>query len=66
MEVQAIGSINHIHYNIHMNLVGFGVQKSHRLLVDEYMPNGSLDKWILAKHQVGLLDWKTILKIIVG
>jgi len=30
------------------------------------MPNGSLDKWIFAKHQVGPLDWKTRLKIITG
>lgn len=61
MEVQTIGSINHIHL---VNLVGFCAEKSHRLLVYEYMPNGSLDKWIFAKHQVGPLDWKTRLKII--
>ncbi|CAD6336599.1 unnamed protein product [Miscanthus lutarioriparius] len=63
MEVQTVGSINHIHL---VNLVGFCAEKSHRLLVYEYMPNGSLDKWIFVKHQVGPLDWKTRLKIITG
>jgi len=63
MEVQTVGSINHIHL---VNLVGFCAEKSHRLLVYEYMPNGSLDKWIFTKHQVGPLDWKTRLKIITG
>ncbi|KAF8648251.1 hypothetical protein HU200_064823 [Digitaria exilis] len=62
MEVQTVGSINHIHL---VNLIGFCAEKSHRLLVYEYMPNGSLDKWIFAKHQAAPLDWETRLKIII-
>ncbi|CAL5053273.1 unnamed protein product [Urochloa decumbens] len=61
MEVQTVGSINHIHL---VNLIGFCAEKSHRLLVYEYMPNGSLDKWIFASHQAAPLDWETRLKII--
>ncbi|KQK18038.1 hypothetical protein BRADI_1g38183v3 [Brachypodium distachyon] len=60
-EVQTIGSINHIHL---VRLIGFCAEKSHRLLVYEYMPNGSLDKWIFQKHQEAPLDWKTRSRII--
>ncbi|KAM0852139.1 hypothetical protein ACQ4PT_051961 [Festuca glaucescens] len=60
-EVQTIGSINHIHL---VRLIGFCVEKSHRLLVYEYMPNGSLDKSIFRKHQATPLDWKTRLRVI--
>lgn len=60
-EVQTIGSINHIHL---VRLIGLCVEKTHRLLVYEYMPNGSLDKWIFQNHQADPLDWKTRLKII--
>lgn len=60
-EVQTIGSINHIHL---VRLIGFCAEKSHRLLVYEYMPNGSLDRWIFQKHQGAPLDWKTRLRII--
>lgn len=62
-EVQTIGSINHIHL---VRLIGFCAEKSHRLLVYEYMPNGSLDKWIFRKHQATPLDWKTRLRVITG
>uniref|UniRef100_A0ACD5WYH0 Uncharacterized protein n=2 Tax=Avena sativa TaxID=4498 RepID=A0ACD5WYH0_AVESA len=58
--VQTIGSINHIHL---VRLIGFCAEKSHRLLVYEYMPR-PLDKCIFAKHQETPLDWKTRLRII--
>lgn len=32
-------------------------ENSERLLVYEYMPNGSLDKWIFDKRQSAFLDW---------
>uniref|UniRef100_A0A0E0E2S6 Receptor-like serine/threonine-protein kinase n=1 Tax=Oryza meridionalis TaxID=40149 RepID=A0A0E0E2S6_9ORYZ len=60
-EVQTIGSINHIHL---VRLIGFCAEKTHRLLVYEYMPNGSLDKWIFQNHQAAPLDLETRLKII--
>uniref|UniRef100_A0ACD5TGD2 Uncharacterized protein n=1 Tax=Avena sativa TaxID=4498 RepID=A0ACD5TGD2_AVESA len=62
-EVQTIGTINHIHL---VRLIGFCAEKSHRLLVYEYMPNGSLDKWIFQKHQNAPLDWQTRSGIIAG
>uniref|UniRef100_A0A0E0JDB6 Protein kinase domain-containing protein n=1 Tax=Oryza punctata TaxID=4537 RepID=A0A0E0JDB6_ORYPU len=42
-EIQTIGSIHHINL---VRLIGFSAEKSQRLLVYEYMPKGSLDRWI--------------------
>ncbi|KAF7027627.1 hypothetical protein CFC21_039658 [Triticum aestivum] len=61
-EVQTIGSIHHINL---VRLIGFCAEKSHRLLVYEYMPKGSLDRWIYCRHdKVASLDWSTRCKII--
>ncbi|XBI15455.1 hypothetical protein VPH35_057870 [Triticum aestivum] len=62
-QVQTIGSIHHIHL---VRLIGFCAEKSHRLLVYEYMPKGSLDRWIYCRHDndAPLLDWSTRCKII--
>nr|XP_051222490.1 PR5-like receptor kinase isoform X2 [Lolium perenne] len=62
-EVQTIGSIHHINL---VRLVGFCAEKSHRLLVYEYMPKGSLDRWIYFQddNNAPPLDWSTRCKII--
>ncbi|XP_042413482.1 G-type lectin S-receptor-like serine/threonine-protein kinase SD2-5 [Zingiber officinale] len=60
-EVETIGSIHHINL---VKLIGFCADKSNRLLVYEYMSNGSLDNWIFSKDQNHTLDWQTICKII--
>uniref|UniRef100_A0ACD5VIY4 Uncharacterized protein n=1 Tax=Avena sativa TaxID=4498 RepID=A0ACD5VIY4_AVESA len=62
-EVETIGSIHHINL---VRLIGFCAEKSHRLLVYEYMPNGSLDRWIYCRHDTNTppLDWSTRCKII--
>ncbi|XP_039809333.1 G-type lectin S-receptor-like serine/threonine-protein kinase SD2-5 [Panicum virgatum] len=62
-EVQTIGSIHHIHL---VRLIGFCAEKSHRLLVYEYMPKGSLDRWIYYSYDndAPLLDWQTRCKVI--
>jgi predicted Ser/Thr protein kinase len=61
-EVHTIGNIHHINL---VRLIGFCAEKSHRLLVYEYMPKGSLDKWIHSRHENdALLDWQTRRKII--
>lgn len=62
-EVQTIGSIHHINL---VRLIGFCAEKSHRLLVYEYMPKGSLDRWIFYRHQNNApLDWQIRRKIII-
>jgi serine/threonine protein kinase len=43
----------------------FVAEKFHRLLVYEYMCNGSLDRWVLHRNHEILLDWKHRKKIIL-
>ncbi|KAF8413688.1 hypothetical protein HHK36_001680 [Tetracentron sinense] len=61
-EVETIGSIHHVNL---VRLIGFCAEKSHRLLVYEYMCNGSLDNWIFHKNQEHVLDWQSRRKIII-
>ncbi|XP_072150695.1 G-type lectin S-receptor-like serine/threonine-protein kinase SD2-5 isoform X1 [Setaria viridis] len=60
-EVQTIGSLHHINL---VRLIGFCSEKSYRLLVFEYMPRGSLDKWIYQRDKFVPLEWHTRRKII--
>ncbi|CAO2186110.1 unnamed protein product [Urochloa humidicola] len=60
-EVQTIGSL---HHNNLVRLIGFCTEKAHRLLVYEYMPRGSLDKWIYYRDNKAPLNWHTRYKII--
>ncbi|XP_058109427.1 putative receptor protein kinase ZmPK1 [Magnolia sinica] len=66
-EVSTIGRINH------MNLVrmwGYCSENAHRLLVSEYVENGSLDKYLFSdgssKGPARLLGWNERFKIAVG
>ncbi|KAL5746456.1 hypothetical protein ACOSP7_027602 [Xanthoceras sorbifolium] len=64
-EVNTIGSMHH------MNLVrlrGYCSESSHRLLVYEFMKNGSLDKWIFPTNNCRdrLLDWPTRFDIAIA
>lgn len=66
-EVASMGAIRHLNL---VRLHGFCSEGSHRLLVYEYMPNGSLDSWLFGKKNVGttekLLDWEQRLNIALG
>ncbi|KAF8670776.1 hypothetical protein HU200_050446 [Digitaria exilis] len=55
-EVKTIGRMHH--WNL-VRLVGFCAEKSHMLLVYEYLSNGSLDRWIFHTSPVFSLSWKT-------
>ncbi|KAL4324998.1 hypothetical protein GQ457_11G027570 [Hibiscus cannabinus] len=61
-EVQTIGSINH--FNL-VSLVGYCAENFSRLLVYDYMVNGSLDRWIFNKKQDLALGWQIRKKIIL-
>lgn len=61
-EVQTIGCIHHINL---VKLVGFCSEHKHRLLVYEYLRNGSLDKWIFSSNPRGSLTWDAKRKIIL-
>ncbi|KQJ85662.1 hypothetical protein BRADI_4g00883v3 [Brachypodium distachyon] len=62
-EIQTIGSIHHINL---VKMIGFCADKTKRLLVYEYMPGGSLDKWIYYDRSGNnfALDWCIRRKII--
>ncbi|KAJ1690056.1 hypothetical protein LUZ63_014211 [Rhynchospora breviuscula] len=60
-EAETIGSIHHINL---VRLIGFYADKLNRLLVYEYMCNGSLDKWIYYSDGRDPLDWSTRFNII--
>ncbi|ESQ31951.1 hypothetical protein EUTSA_v10003657mg [Eutrema salsugineum] len=64
-EVNTIGSMHHMNL---VRLCGYCSEDSHRLLVYEYMINGSLDKWIFSSSDrtARLLDWQTRFEIAVA
>ncbi|KAF8089979.1 hypothetical protein N665_0493s0034 [Sinapis alba] len=63
-EVNTIGSMHHMNL---VRLCGYCSEDSHRLLVYEFMINGSLDKWIFSSDRTGrLLDWRTRFEIAVA
>ncbi|PHU12553.1 hypothetical protein BC332_19483 [Capsicum chinense] len=61
VEVETIGSLHHVNL---VQLIGFCAEKSHRLLVYEFMSNGSLEKWIYHGKQELTLDWNCRRRII--
>ncbi|KAH0651229.1 hypothetical protein KY285_031348 [Solanum tuberosum] len=60
-EVKAVGGIHHINL---VKLIGFCAEKSHRLLIYDYMVNGSLDRWITHENRENGLTWSTRQRII--
>ncbi|XP_028091857.1 G-type lectin S-receptor-like serine/threonine-protein kinase SD2-5 [Camellia sinensis] len=62
-EVETIGNIHHVNL---VRLMGFCAEKSYRILVYEYMSNGSLDTWIFHRHQDCTLGWQSRKKIITN
>lgn len=62
-EVASIGRTSHI--NI-VTLLGFCFQGSKRALIYDFMPNGSLDKYIYAEDPKTMLCWDKLFQIAVG
>ncbi|KAJ8758495.1 hypothetical protein K2173_000216 [Erythroxylum novogranatense] len=63
-EVSMLGRIHHV--NI-VQLVGFCLEGSHRALLYEYMPNGSLTKYIFPREpRLQPFTWEKILQIALG
>ncbi|KAM3682115.1 hypothetical protein ACB098_12G047800 [Castanea mollissima] len=64
-EVNTIGSMHHMNL---VRLCGYCSEGSQRLLVYEFMKNGSLDKWIFPSYNCRdrLLDWPTRFHIAVA
>jgi serine/threonine protein kinase len=62
-EVATIGRIHHVNV---VQLVGYCVEGSKRALVYDFMPNGSLDKYIYSKEGSIPLSCKKTFKISIG
>ncbi|WOL03980.1 hypothetical protein Cni_G12701 [Canna indica] len=64
-EVVSISRTSHVNV---VRLLGFCMERSKRALVYEFMPNGSLEKFISSRGGGGgaLLGWEKIFKIAVG
>ncbi|KAK9052011.1 hypothetical protein SSX86_028639 [Deinandra increscens subsp. villosa] len=62
-EVSTIGTIQHVNL---VRLRGFCAQGNSKLLVYDYMPNGSLDSHLFHGKQDNVLNWKTRYDIAVG
>ncbi|KAM0858291.1 hypothetical protein ACQ4PT_047914 [Festuca glaucescens] len=62
-EVISIGRTSHV--NI-VNLFGFCLEGSKRALIYEYMPNGSLDKYIYSENPKEILGWERLYAIETG
>ncbi|XP_043713972.1 G-type lectin S-receptor-like serine/threonine-protein kinase At1g34300 [Telopea speciosissima] len=65
MEVATISSTHHLNL---VRLIGFCSEGRHRLLVLEFMKNGSLDNFLFTSKEPleRLLDWKARFKIALG
>ncbi|KAJ4905948.1 G-type lectin S-receptor-like serine/threonine-protein kinase [Raphanus sativus] len=62
-EVATIGSTHHLNL---VRLIGFCSQGRHRLLVYEFMKNGSLDSFLFAADSGRLLNWQYRFSIAIG
>ncbi|KAM5578167.1 G-type lectin S-receptor-like serine/threonine-protein kinase [Rosa sericea] len=61
-EVRTLGAIQHINL---LRLRGFCADSTRRLLVYDYMPNGSLQSVLVQKHPL-ILNWKARYHIAIG
>ncbi|MED6155088.1 hypothetical protein PIB30_002296 [Stylosanthes scabra] len=62
-EVATIGRIHHMNV---VRLIGFCIEGSKRALVYDFMPNGSLDTYILSKEENISLSYEKIYQISLG
>ncbi|CAO2193546.1 unnamed protein product [Urochloa humidicola] len=62
-EVMSIGRTSHV--NI-VSLYGFCLERSKCVLIYEYMPNGSLDRYIYSDNPKEMLGWQKLYLIAIG
>ncbi|KAK2656713.1 hypothetical protein Ddye_009765 [Dipteronia dyeriana] len=62
-EVRTIGNIQHVNL---VQLHGFCSHGNKKLLVYDYMPNGSLNSHLFHEKKSKILDWETRCKIVLG
>ncbi|CAK8570247.1 unnamed protein product [Lathyrus sativus] len=64
--INEVATIGRIHHTNVVRLIGFCVERSKRALVYEFMPNGSLDKYISSTENVITLTYKQMFDISLG
>ena len=64
--ISEVATIGRIYHSNVVRLVGFCVEGSKRALVYEFMPNGSLDKYIFNKEGVISLTYNQVYEISLG
>ncbi|XP_057798685.1 LEAF RUST 10 DISEASE-RESISTANCE LOCUS RECEPTOR-LIKE PROTEIN KINASE-like 2.5 [Salvia miltiorrhiza] len=64
--INEIGTIGRIHHVNVVKLVGYCAERSKRALIFDFMPNGSLEKYIFKEEKASSLDWDMKFKIAVG
>ncbi|XP_047943094.1 PR5-like receptor kinase [Salvia hispanica] len=64
--INEIGTIGRIHHVNVVQLVGCCADRSKRALILDFMPNGSLDKYIFNQDKASSLDWGIKYKIAIG
>ncbi|ESW33165.1 hypothetical protein PHAVU_001G048400 [Phaseolus vulgaris] len=64
--ISEVATIGMIHHQNVVKLIGFCVSGSKRALVYEFMPNGSLDKFIFSKERNIHLSYEKIYNISIG
>lgn len=62
-EIFTIGRIHHVNV---VQLVGYCAEGSKRALVYDFMPNGSLEKYLFNREKTSSLSWETKFEIAVG
>ena len=62
-EVASIGRTSHVNV---VSLIGFCLEGSKRGLIYDYMPNGSLEKYIYSEKPKTNLGWEKLYEIAIG
>jgi len=64
--INEVATIGRIHHQNIVNLIGYCVEGSKRALIYEFMPNGSLEKFIFSREGNQHLSYDTIYNIAIG
>ncbi|KAL5071189.1 hypothetical protein RYX36_022076 [Vicia faba] len=64
--ISEVATLGRIHHSNVVRLIGFCVEGSKRGLVYEFMPNGSLDKYIFNKEEAISLTYNQVYEISLG
>ncbi|XP_047059681.1 G-type lectin S-receptor-like serine/threonine-protein kinase At2g19130 isoform X1 [Lolium rigidum] len=62
-EVSTLGTIRHVNL---IRLLGFCSERTRKLLIYEYMPNTSLDRYLFGSSHQPVLSWSTRYQIVLG